>query len=63
MPEAENLVYELQNFEVKFTAKANDIYNAKSGLHDDLVLASALALWSARNAGNWFDGGSCYAVQ
>jgi hypothetical protein len=57
MPEAENLVSELQNFEVKFTVKANDTYNAKSGLHDDLVLACSLALWSARNSNNWFDGG------
>ncbi|MCY7348711.1 MAG: hypothetical protein LH614_21175 [Pyrinomonadaceae bacterium] len=42
---------------MKFTAKAKDTYNAKSGLHDDLVLASSLALWSARKADNWFDGG------
>lgn len=49
MPELSLLIEELQSFEMKFTAKGNDIYNAKSGKHDDLVLALSLAIWSAKN--------------
>jgi len=45
-PEAEVLVNELLNFEVKITAAANDVYGAwREGTHDDLVLAVALACW------------------
>lgn len=50
LPEAATLVRELQNFQVKITDAANDTYGAwRSGTHDDLVLAAALALWSAQN--------------
>lgn len=52
MPEVQNLVAELRDFELRFTAKANETYNAKNGQHDDLVLATALGLWSAKR----FDG-------
>lgn len=41
------LVDELLNFEVKITASANETYSARSGAHDDLVLATALACWHA----------------
>jgi hypothetical protein len=45
---AETLARELQNFSVKITDTANDIYGAwREGTHDDLVLAVALALWTA----------------
>ena len=44
-PEAPALIHELENYQVKITAAANDTYNAREGLHDDLVLALALALW------------------
>lgn len=44
-PEAAALVKELENYQVKITAAANDTYNARDGLHDDLVLALALAVW------------------
>jgi hypothetical protein len=48
LPEAENLSRELQNFTVKITDAANDVYGAwREGTHDDLVLAVALALWTA----------------
>ncbi len=44
----ETLIRELQNFRVKITDAANDTYGAwREGTHDDLVLAAALALWSA----------------
>jgi hypothetical protein len=48
LPEAETLIRELQNFTVKITDAANDTYGAwREGTHDDLVLAVALALWTA----------------
>jgi hypothetical protein len=46
LPEAELLVKELLNFQVKITAAAHDSYGVwREGLHDDLVLALALATW------------------
>jgi hypothetical protein len=48
LPEAETLIRELQNFQVKINDNAHDSYGAwREGTHDDLVLAAALALWSA----------------
>jgi hypothetical protein len=45
---SETLSRELQNFQVKITDSANDVYGAwREGTHDDLVLAVALALWTA----------------
>ncbi len=45
---AETLSRELQNFTVKITDSANDVYGAwREGTHDDLVLAVALAVWKA----------------
>jgi hypothetical protein len=45
---AEMLSRELQNFTVKITDAANDVYGAwREGTHDDLVLAVALAVWKA----------------
>jgi hypothetical protein len=51
LPFADTLVRELENFKVKINDNANDIYGARSGEHDDLVLAVCLAVW----AGNTFD--------
>jgi len=45
LPEAEALLRELRNFRVRITAAANETYGARSGAHDDLVLAAALACW------------------
>lgn len=46
LPEARTLARELQNFRVKVTTAGNDTYGAwREGLHDDLVLAVALACW------------------
>ena len=43
---AERLVEELQDFRVKFSAAGNDTYGAwRETLHDDLVLALAVAVW------------------
>jgi hypothetical protein len=49
LPEASTLVRELQNFQVRITTHANDIYGAwREGTHDDLVLSVALACWTSR---------------
>ncbi len=48
LADADTLSRELQNFTVKITDAANDVYGAwREGTHDDLVLAVALALWTA----------------
>lgn len=50
LKEAATLTRELQNFQVKITDSANDVYGAwREGTHDDLVLAVALALWCAKH--------------
>ena len=47
IPEAQNLVRELENFKVKLSAAGHDSYEAawREGAHDDMVLAIALAAW------------------
>ena len=44
---AEALAQELQTFEVRVTASAHAVYGARTGAHDDLVLALAIACWAA----------------
>lgn len=56
LPLAELLVKELQNFRVKITAAANEIFESwRSGMNDDLVLATALPCWLAERGhlGAW----------
>src|SRR5262249_14605041 len=51
LPEAEMLVRELTTFQVKITAAANETFGAwREGLHGDLVLAVAIAVWQAERA-------------
>ena len=46
LPDAGTLTQELLNFQVKITTTAHDTYGAwREGAHDDLVLATALAVW------------------
>jgi hypothetical protein len=46
LPDAAALVRELQQFQVKITAAANETFGVwRDGQHDDLVLALALACW------------------
>ena len=46
LPEAAQLVEELQNFKMKITLAGNDTYEAwRESDHDDLVLAAAMACW------------------
>jgi hypothetical protein len=48
LPEAQTLMTKLQNFQMKITTAGNDTYEAwRTGTHDDLVLAVALACWAA----------------
>jgi len=51
LAEAETLVRELQDFRVEFTAAGHLTFNARSGKHDDLVLALAMAVWRAHGGG------------
>jgi hypothetical protein len=48
LPEARTLRDELTTFEVTMTEAANATFSHRDGKHDDLVLATALALWGAR---------------
>ncbi len=50
--EATTLAEELRSFRYKLNDNANDLYGAREGAHDDLVLAVAVALWSAVNQSN-----------
>jgi hypothetical protein len=43
-PEAAVLVSELQDYQLDYTPAGNVTFNARSGQHDDLVLALALAV-------------------
>jgi hypothetical protein len=47
LAEAATLVRELQDFRVQFTDSGSMTFNARSGAHDDLVLALAIAAWRA----------------
>ena len=52
LPEAGTLVRELLNFRVTINANAHDSYAAwREGVHDDLVLATALACWTGEHQG------------
>jgi hypothetical protein len=50
---ADTLISELQNFKAKISNSGNDTYGAgadwRENSHDDLVLALALALWTAND--------------
>jgi hypothetical protein len=60
LPETKILIAELQDFRSKRTAAGNETFNARSGRHDDLVLATALPLWHAVAVGNQTLGvGTC----
>jgi hypothetical protein len=54
LSEARVLVKELQNFRVKVTVSANEVFEAwREGMHDDLVLALCLACWAGEKIGGW----------
>ena len=45
LPEAAELVRELQDFRVKYTEAGHLTFNAREGKNDDMVLALAIAAW------------------
>jgi hypothetical protein len=48
LPESGTLGRELENYRVKITMAANEVFGAwRDGQHDDLVLATALTVWWA----------------
>jgi len=52
LPEAATLVNELREFRVRISDAGRDSYGAwRDGTHDDMVLATALALWYAEHGG------------
>ncbi len=54
LPEAAQLIKELQTFSVKITTSLNETYEAwRDGDHDDLVLALAFACWAGELFRPW----------
>ena len=45
---AKTLEQEFKNFQLKYTDKGNATFSAREGLHDDLVLSLAIAVWYSR---------------
>lgn len=48
-PDIRVLVNELSSYEYELTRAGNVRYNAPSGLHDDCVIALALAAWGVKH--------------
>ena len=68
LAEAVALQEELKDFQRKVSDAGRATYNARSGAHDDLVLAVAIAVWFATNmpvasAGPLFAGLTVYCQQ
>jgi hypothetical protein len=49
LPHATTLQKELRDFRVKISKAANEVYEAREGQHDDLVLSLAVALFAAEH--------------
>jgi hypothetical protein len=60
LADAETLVRELKDFRGEFTAAGHLTFNARTGKHDDLVLALAVAVWRAHDGG--FTGWAFYEL-
>lgn len=59
LPEAETLIHELTNYKVTISDAGHDSYGAwRESIHDDLVFAVGLAVWSADK----FGGGNRFHV-
>lgn len=48
LKDAKTLAAELRDFRATFTSAGNAVFAAREGAHDDLVLATAIALWWGR---------------
>jgi hypothetical protein len=53
MPETALITRELENYRMKLSLQAHEIYAAKDSEHDDLVMALCLAAWGQDNADRW----------
>jgi hypothetical protein len=51
LKDAKTLAAELRDFRATFTSAGNAVFAAREGAHDDLVLATAIALWFGRGNG------------
>jgi hypothetical protein len=52
LTDAHTLIHELLNFQMTINEKANDIYEGRQGVHDDILLAVALASWFSETYGH-----------
>ena len=57
---ADLMLQELMNFRVRITASANQVWDAREGTHDDLVLALCMPIWFSTNA--YYSVGALAAV-
>jgi hypothetical protein len=48
LPDVPELIKEIEAFQVDFTDTGHMRFNARSGAHDDLIMAIAIAVWRAR---------------
>jgi hypothetical protein len=58
LPHRDTIISELMDYRVTVTANANETIDARSGKHDDLVLALALPVWFA--SGNYYYSRGCF---
>jgi hypothetical protein len=59
LPHAGTLKKELRDFRVKISKAANEIYEAREGAHDDLLLSLGVGLFVAENPGRkWLPVGT-----
>lgn|SRR5215510_1109213 len=54
LAEVETLRSEMQTFEMRLSEAGHDSYNARSGAHDDLLMALCLAVWQAGDSKSGF---------
>lgn len=55
---------EMENFRIRVTIAGNELYNAREGKHDDILLATALALWAGENLScEMFSPGQGFAIE
>jgi hypothetical protein len=52
IPDRDMLIAELQAFSLTINEKAHDVYEGRQGVHDDEVLAIALAAWYSETYGH-----------
>ena len=50
LPDTATLVKELETYRVRVTESANEVFEAREGKHDDLLLALALGCWQGERS-------------